>query len=211
MHEEEWLKSNDLQAMLEIIRNEPIPRKDRLCAVAWARSVLRHATTEPAFQPYRDWLDEASWTPQLEAAERFADGMISPATLRAARRPSGGPYNFFMIVAGVSRFSLGEAFTALRGIKGEFKLPHLEEICGLIREVFGNPLRLVTFEPCWRSGNAVALAHTMYDERDFAAMPILADALQDAGCEVPAILDHCRSPGPHVRGCWVVDLVLGKQ
>jgi hypothetical protein len=51
----------------------------------------------------------------------------------------------------------------------------------------------------------------MYEARDFSAMPILADALQDAGCDNDDILDHCRGPGPHVRGCWVVDLVLGEE
>jgi len=52
----------------------------------------------------------------------------------------------------------------------------------------------------------------MYDSREFSAMPILADALQDAGCAEPAILDHCRDTKQvHVRGCWVVDLVLGKE
>ena len=54
-------------------------------------------------------------------------------------------------------------------------------------------------------------AQQMYESRDFSAMPILADALQDAGCDNADILDHCRGPGPHVRGCWVVDLVLGKE
>ena len=51
----------------------------------------------------------------------------------------------------------------------------------------------------------------MYDDRDFAAMPILADALEEAGCDSANILAHCREPGVHVRGCWVVDLVLGKS
>ncbi|MDY3556938.1 hypothetical protein R5W24_006114 [Gemmata sp. JC717] len=56
-----------------------------------------------------------------------------------------------------------------------------------------------------------ALARQMYESHDFSAMPILADALQDAGCNAEAILNHCRDVGtPHVRGCWVVDLVLGK-
>ena len=50
----------------------------------------------------------------------------------------------------------------------------------------------------------------MYDARDFGNLPVLADALQDAGCELPDVLNPCREPGPHVRGCWVVDLVLGK-
>jgi len=51
----------------------------------------------------------------------------------------------------------------------------------------------------------------MYEAREFSAMPILADALQDSGCDNEAVLTHCRGPGPHVRGCWVVDLVLGKE
>ncbi|VTU01878.1 Uncharacterized protein (Fragment) OS=uncultured bacterium PE=4 SV=1 [Gemmataceae bacterium] len=63
----------------------------------------------------------------------------------------------------------------------------------------------------WRTSTAVAIAQGMYESRNFAAMPILADALQDAGCEAEAILTHCRDPEQvHVRGCWVVDLVLGK-
>lgn len=67
------------------------------------------------------------------------------------------------------------------------------------------------FDPCWRTSTAVGLARTMYESRDFAAMPILADALEEAGCDGPDILTHCRADTPHVRGCWVVDLVLGKS
>jgi hypothetical protein len=74
-----------------------------------------------------------------------------------------------------------------------------------------NPFRPTAFSPGWRTDTAVALAKQMYESRDFGAMPILADALQDAGCEDAAILGHCRGAGPHVRGCWVVDLVLGKE
>jgi hypothetical protein len=80
----------------------------------------------------------------------------------------------------------------------------------LLRDILGNPFRTVTFSPSWRTYTAVSLAQQMYDARDFGAMPILADALQDAGCDNNDILVHCRSPGEHVRGCWVVDLVLGK-
>jgi hypothetical protein len=79
------------------------------------------------------------------------------------------------------------------------------------RDVFGpNPLALPPFAPAWRTGTAVSLACQMYESRDFSGMPILADALQDAGCDSADVLDHCRGPGPHVRGCWVVELVLGK-
>ena len=81
---------------------------------------------------------------------------------------------------------------------------------GLLRDIFGNPFRPVAFAPEWRTPTAVALARQMYEPRDFGAMPILADALQDAGCDSDDVLTHCRGPGPHVRGCWVVDCVLGK-
>jgi hypothetical protein len=85
-----------------------------------------------------------------------------------------------------------------------------ESQASVLRDIFGNPFRPVAFSTAWRTDTAVALARQMYEAREFGAMPILADALQDAGCDSDAILDHCRGPGPHVRGCWVVDLVLGK-
>jgi hypothetical protein len=81
----------------------------------------------------------------------------------------------------------------------------------LMRDIFGNPFRPVSLAPTWLTPAVLALARQMYDGMDFSAMPILADALQDASCEDDAILNHCRSDGPHVRGCWVVDLVLGKE
>jgi hypothetical protein len=82
----------------------------------------------------------------------------------------------------------------------------------LLRDIFGNPFRPVSFAPKWRTEAAVGIASQMYDSREFGNMPILADALEDAGCADVAILSHCRDPhGVHVRGCWVVDLVLGKS
>jgi hypothetical protein len=75
--------------------------------------------------------------------------------------------------------------------------------------VIGNPFRPVT--PAWQSDAVVRLAQAIYDERAFERLPILADALAEAGCDHAAILEHCRGPGPHVRGCWVVDLLLGKE
>jgi hypothetical protein len=81
----------------------------------------------------------------------------------------------------------------------------------LVWEVAGNPFHPVAFNPSWRTSTAVALAGQMYDRREFSAMAILADALQDAGCDSEDVLNHCRTQGEHVRGCWVVDLVLGKQ
>ena len=86
----------------------------------------------------------------------------------------------------------------------------LSEPPQLRQVVFSNPLRWITINPSWLTPTVLAIAQQMYDTRDFGAMPILADALQDAGCDNDDILNHCRGPGPHVRGCWVVDLVLGK-
>ena len=96
---------------------------------------------------------------------------------------------------------------AREGIAGEVD----RCFCALTRDVFGNPFRPVTFSPAWRTSTAVALAQQMYESRDFGAMPILADALQDAGCTSDDVLSHCRdAKQTHVRGCWVVDLVLGR-
>ena len=82
---------------------------------------------------------------------------------------------------------------------------------GALREVFGNPFRPVTFDPAWLTSDVLALARGIYEERAFDRMPILADALQDAGCECDDILNHCRDANAtHVRGCWALDLVLGK-
>src|SRR5262249_33579532 len=81
----------------------------------------------------------------------------------------------------------------------------------LLRDIFGNPFCPVTFSHSWRTDTVTPLPRTMYESRDFSAMPILADALQDAGCDNDDILSHCRDASlTHVRGCWVVDLVLDK-
>jgi hypothetical protein len=81
----------------------------------------------------------------------------------------------------------------------------------LIRDIFGNPLRPVRVNPSWLTSDVAVLGRVVYDERAVDRLPILADALEDAGCTDGAILEHCRGPGPHVRGCWVVDLLLGKS
>jgi hypothetical protein len=82
--------------------------------------------------------------------------------------------------------------------------------CALIRDIFGNPFQPVSLNPAWRSSTAIQLATSIYDDRAFNRMPNLADALQGAGCDDNDVLNHCREGGPHVRGCWVVDAVLGK-
>jgi hypothetical protein len=80
----------------------------------------------------------------------------------------------------------------------------------LLRDIFGNPFRPVVINLSRRTPPVVALTQMLYDNRAVDRLPELADALLAAGCEHQEILSHCRSAGPHVRGCWVVDLVLGR-
>jgi hypothetical protein len=80
-----------------------------------------------------------------------------------------------------------------------------------LRDIFGNPFRPVAFSPAWRTSIAIAIARQVYEERNISAMPILADALEEAGCTNPDLLGHLRGSGTHVRGCWAVDLVLAKK
>ncbi len=79
------------------------------------------------------------------------------------------------------------------------------------QDIFGNPFRLVTVYPDWLTSSALSLAEGIYAERAFDRLPILADALEDAGCDAAELLAHLRGDGPHVRGCWALDLVLGKE
>lgn len=78
----------------------------------------------------------------------------------------------------------------------------------VLKDIFGNPFRPVTIDSAWLSPYAVALARTIYEDRALDRMPELAEVLEAAGCDEVEILDHCRQPGPHVRGCWVVDALL---
>jgi hypothetical protein len=81
----------------------------------------------------------------------------------------------------------------------------------LLRCIVGSPFRAAAFDPAWQTLTGLGLARAIYDERRFSDLPILADALEEAGCTNADLLAHCRGPGPHVRGCWVVDLVLDKK
>jgi hypothetical protein len=76
--------------------------------------------------------------------------------------------------------------------------------------IFGNPFRPIDLNRAWLTSTVVSLASAVYEDRAYERLPILADALEEAGCRDAAILEHCRGLGPHVRGCWVIDLLLGK-
>jgi hypothetical protein len=84
----------------------------------------------------------------------------------------------------------------------------------LLHDIIGDPFRPVTIRPdwlAWDDGRVLSLARTIYDQRTFDLLPVLADALEDAGCDNAEVLGHCRRDGEHMRGCWVVDLLLGKE
>jgi hypothetical protein len=87
----------------------------------------------------------------------------------------------------------------------------------LVYDIFGNTLNPTTLECLWLDPNVVVLAQATYDERllpsgqlDPQRLAVLSDALEDAGCSDATLLEHLRGPGPHVRGCYVVDLILGR-
>jgi hypothetical protein len=155
----------------------------------------------------------------IEVAERYADGCATDEDLGEALRGADAVTGYFpawfekdlRVTNAATLTSFPEAFRAAWQV-GRFVSDASPNVGGaIVREIFGNPFRPVKFDAAWRTDTAVALAEQMYESRDFGAMPILADALQDAGCEDEQLLGHCRGPGPHVRGCWVVDLVLGKE
>jgi hypothetical protein len=81
----------------------------------------------------------------------------------------------------------------------------------LLRDILGNPFHPVALPTLWRTDTVSLMAKQIHDSREYSVMPILADALQDAGCDNDDILSHCRGTGRHFRGCWVCDLVLGKS
>jgi hypothetical protein len=193
MTEAEWL-GDDGEPMLEFLAGHPCEtdRKLRLFAVACWRQAVSTYPLEAA---------------EMEAVEEYADGRIDTDGLLAAHRAHyrhlfpGDPDSALSLVLDAGEYAYSEATRTAEARAAA---------AGLLRDIFGNPFRPVTFSPEWRTDTAVSLARQMYESRDFGAMPILADALQDAGCEDDDILSHCRDDGPHVRGCWVVDLVLGK-
>jgi hypothetical protein len=89
--------------------------------------------------------------------------------------------------------------------------PSRRALSDRLRDVIGNPFRPITLETCWRKPEVVSLAQVIEDEQAFERMGMLADSLEDVGCTNADIVGHCRGPGPHVRGCWLLDLILGKE
>jgi hypothetical protein len=221
MREPEWLKCANPWAMLDhLSAAAAAERKERLVLVACCRS-------------YAHWTANTGVPLALAAAERYADGLLAASTLRRYRQkvgrvtPDGTGYHTgtlptaerqatnLCILAATSHGSAGwQPIPQVLHpgiLRGDFPPELTRQLPAILREIFGNPFRPVVFSPEWRTSTVAAIAEAMYELRDFAAMPILADALEDAGCDDEQLLGHCRSPGSHVRGCWVVDLVLARE
>jgi hypothetical protein len=88
----------------------------------------------------------------------------------------------------------------------------------LFHDILSNPFAPVSLNSDWLTPTVTSLARVAYDNRslpsgelDPSLLAILADALEESGCTNADILNHCRGPGPHVRGCWVIDFLLGKE
>jgi hypothetical protein len=231
--EERWLDLTDNDSDGAIWRSQPTPKvfntpdRKKLLLVAYLLRQIADQLTHPIFM-------EA-----IETGEKCADGLISKEEMwamegRAAKffdshtfRPEAAydaadcahrylyeqnETSEMMVRAAGSR---AVRLAKSRGKKADQVRREAQDAMvmlnrRLLYEVHGNPFRPVKFADSWRTDTAVALAKQMYDSRDFSAMPILADALQDAGCDNEDVLNHCRDTNQlHIRGCWVVDLVLG--
>lgn len=212
MNEKEWLECTNPTPMIEFLNEKVSARKLRLIGVA----CCRHAGA---------LLENDHKT--LATAEDYADGIVGDEDLLYAWWDACEANDESRRLQEIRDSILGAAlsvvwvddachlFDAVLDLCHAARLP-VERILlvEVVQEIFGNPFRPVTINPAWltwNDGTVVRIAQSIYDEKAFDRMPILADALTDAGCDNADILNHCRSDSPHVRGCWVVDLLLGKE
>jgi hypothetical protein len=223
MTEAEWLACADPKKMLDCLRGKASERKLRLFACACCRRIWHLWEDEPCRKV-------------IEILEDFVDGKANEEALAAAGaavKAEGRTARYGLASLSVWKktwaVSTNEGWEAARsGAWGEHQeaaraeawagiLKECEVVsekqCNSLRCIFGDPFRPVVPDPNWRTWNdntLPQLAERIYLDRAFDHLPILADALEKTGCADQDILNHCREPGPHVRGCWVVDLVLGK-
>jgi hypothetical protein len=228
MTEPEWLASNDPQHLLHWLsltesgadsqRGQEVKlsdRKLRLFAVACCRQVWHLLTDKrsrwavESAEQYADQLltaDElvAAWASAWAARVAARGGAAGNAAEAAAWGTAGAAAR--VAVEDAARAAARAAMRAAGDRAWDAE-------AALFRDIFGNPWRPERWTRpwlAWHDGLIPRMAQQMYDSRDFGAIPILADALEDAGCANEDILTHCRQDGLHVRGCWVIDLLLGR-
>jgi hypothetical protein len=197
--ERKWLSSRRPRRLLEFIQGKAGARKLRLFACAVGRLLPR----------LRDPVENDQRESALDVTERFADGPASEdELLLAARCPGGHGVWTFCLPNAAEAASFCAAETQLRaGLKAD-----------LLRDIFGNPFRPTSLWPDWLTPAVVDLAQAAYQRRqlpggllDPATLAVLSDALEEAGCTQADVLEHLRATGPHVRGCFAVDLCLGRR
>lgn len=225
MTETEWLACTDPQPMLEFLQGKASDRKLRLFAVACCRRCIPLIPPDSRDDEGRSWVDLIQHA--IEVGERLADGQ----TVQDEEIPGIGwtcidgwyaflscacPANELLevsknVIWGVGQLVYGTKKDSNKEHEASANKSERAAHAQLLREVFGNSFRPLTFAPTWRHLGVVNLAKSIYDERSFGRLPILADALEEAGCINAEILSHLFGPGPHVRGCWALDLILGKE
>jgi hypothetical protein len=229
--EQRWLSSTCLWDMGKNLQNQPGSNKRQRWRRKWRLWGIACCRLHP------EALADERARRGLDVAERLAEGRVAASEVTAARQavqavrrerraamkydplteytPTPDPLWAIDLLLDSSwgNFACAARTAAHGGHVIDEPREEDRPYADLCREVFGNPFRLAKIERAWLTWNGGAvksLAQTIYDERTFAQLPVLADALEDAGCRNESILAHCRGEGPHVRGCWVVDLVLGK-
>ncbi len=142
-------------------------------------------------------------------------GDLSVRLSSAGGRYGGGSYT---VMQGLDQIANAVAFRRSGEAPGPrldpFAAPEREGQCQIVRDVFGDPFRPVPADDSWltwQDGTVVKVAGAIYHSKTFDHLPVLADALEEAGCDTQDLLQHLRSPGPHVRGCWALDLALGNE
>jgi hypothetical protein len=230
MNETEWLACIDPMPMLEFLRDKASERKLRLFACACVRRSWSHLTDERSKRTLGVAEREADGSGSMEAlrlAEREAKAAIPSLSLGFRPSEQAAAAGAMAVVnveaSKAARLACGWARNVSLALEYEKEPgdPSIlkekvfadwgAEAVALLRCSFGNPFRPVTLDPAWQTPEVVALAQAVYDLRAFDRLPILADALEDAGCKDIDILNHCRQTGEHVRDCWVVDLLLDKK
>lgn len=232
MTEPEWLACTRPDDMIHFLRGQTSGRKMRLFAAA----CCREAWGWFAALPDCDKGQEECADRLIRVAERHADGEATEQE-RAAAMETAGKWHRLEATSLVYHLLFGDkdvrdmfaevvegaTFAAewcAAGIGDAAREAGLDSAagrrlaCAVAHDVFGNPFRAVSIDPAWlgwNDGTVTKLARAIYEEQSFESLPILADALEEAGCTDADILTHCRQATEHVRGCWVVDLILGKS
>jgi hypothetical protein len=232
MTEAEWLTCTEPERILGFLRGRISDRKRRLFAAACCRRIchlLADERSRQAVEVGERYADAQATEEELETAWDAASAvwhseweLTSTPGDKSNELDDPFPDSASLAAYNVAIPSLGwwggaPAFDAPDKIAREISADSGTEgaaQCVLLRDMFGNPFRPVVVDPSWltwNNGTVAKLAQSIYDQRAFDRLPVLADALEEAGCANADILAHCRQPGEHVRGCWVVDLLLGKE